>query len=301
MAVDDRSIRTARRTTLAGIVTSGILAAFNIVVGVIAESSSVLAIGGEFVGDVLASSIVLVGLGVATRPADENHPYGHGRAETLAAFIVGAILLAGGVAICYRSLQAIGAVHPPPGFTAVAALAVTVFARSIMSAVKFRVGRRIGSAAMIADGWNDAVDILSALGALTAVALANYDPVRFLAADHYGGFMVGGIVVAMAIRVMRDASIDLVDTMPSAELIAALDAVAASVPGVLAVEKRFARKTGLQYHVDLHIEVDPDLTVAASHAIASRVRTTLTRELPWVADVLVHVEPGRPRTSMASP
>ena len=289
----DPSIRLARRVAVAGIAVSALLAGSNIVVGLLTQSTSVVAIGVEFAGDVLASSIVLIGLGVAARPADANHPYGHGRVETLAAFIVGTILLAGGVAICHRSLQAIGSVHGPPGAAAVAVLIVAVVLRALMSGIKFRVGRRIRSSALIADAWNDAVDILSALGALTAVALTNLDPVRFLAADHYGGFAVGGIVVATAIRVMRDASLELVDTMPAAELTAELDAVAAAVPGVLAIEKRFARKTGLRYHVDLHIEVDPALTVAASHDIASLVRTTLKRELPWVADVLVHVEPAR--------
>ena len=159
----------------------------------------------------------------------------------------------------------------------------------------------VGSAALVADAWNDAVDILSAGGALTAVTLSNYDPARFLAADHYGGFVVGMIVAGTGIRVMRDASLDLVDTMPPADFTRALEAVAVSVPGVVGVEKRFARKTGLQYHVDLHIEVDPQLTVAASHDIASEVRVTLKRELPWVADVLVHVEPAAHPENLENP
>ena len=282
----------ARRVAVAGIAISGFLAFFNILVGALAESTSVLAIGLEFAGDVLTSSVVLFGLRVASRPADDDHPYGHGRFETLSAFIVGTILLAGGVGICISSLQAIGAVHAPPGAGAVASLAVAIALRALMSVLKFRIGRRSGSAALVADAWNDAVDILSAGGALTAVALSNYDPARFLAADHYGGFVVGMIVAGTGIRVMRDASLDLVDTMPPEHFTRALEAVAVSVPGVVGVEKRFARKTGLQYHVDLHIEVDPQLTVAASHDIASEVRITLKRDLPWVADVLVHVEPA---------
>jgi cation diffusion facilitator family transporter len=161
-----------------------------------------------------------------------------------------------------------------------------------MSSVKFRVGRRIRSSALVADAWNDAVDILSALAALTAVGLANYDPVRFLAADHYGGFLVGVVVVITGIRVVRDASLALVDTMPPPEQTNEILRAAGSVPGVQRIDKVLARKTGLQYHVDLHIEVDPTLTVAASHAIAGHVRATLRRQLPWVADVMVHVEPA---------
>ena len=287
----DESYRTARRVALAGIGVSGVLGCSNIVVGFLANSTSVVATGFEFAGDVLASSIVLVGMGVAARPADRNHPYGHGRFETLSAFVVGVILAAAGVMICFHSLRAVGAKHDPPGVSAGAALVGAIVLRGIMSTVKFRVGRRLRSSALLADAWNDAVDILSALAALTAVGLANYDPARFLAADHYGGFVVGIVVVVTGIRVGRDASLDLVDTMPQPELTGEIVRVAGSVVGVRGIDKVFARKTGLQYHIDLHIEVDPMLTVAASHAIGGHVRATLKRELSWVADVLVHVEP----------
>jgi cation diffusion facilitator family transporter len=162
-----------------------------------------------------------------------------------------------------------------------------------MGLIKFRVGRRLQSAALIADAWNDAVDILAGVAALTAVALAMYDQGRFLAADHYGGFAVGLIVVLTGVRVLRDASLELMDTMPADDRMIRLRDVASSVPRVAGVEKAFARKTGLQYHVDLHIEVDPALTVADAHAIGGEVRSRVKQELPWVADVLVHVEPAR--------
>lgn len=289
----DQSYRTARRVTIAGIFVSGILACSNIIIGWLAYSTSVVATGFEFAGDVLASSIVLIGMGVAARPADDNHPYGHGRFETLSSFVVGVILAVAGVMICYQSLQAVGATHPPPGLSAAGALVAAILLRGIMSYVKFRVGRRLRSSALIADAWNDAVDILSALAALTAVTLAMYDPVRFLSADHYGGFVVGIVVVIIGMRVARDASLDLADTMPQPALAGEIVRVARSVAGVQGIDKVFARKTGLQYHVDLHIEVDPAQTVAASHAIGGHVRATLKGELPWVADVLVHVEPSR--------
>lgn len=285
--------RAIRRLSIAGLAVSAVLATGNIVVGLLTESTSVLAIGLEFAGDVFASAVVLAGLAAAGRPADANHPYGHGRFETLAAFVVGVILVVAGVAIGYRSLQAIGASHPPPGAAATIVLAVTVLLRGVMSFVKFRSGRRLRSSALMADAWNDALDVLSALAALTAVALATYDPGRFVAADHYGGFVVGVMVVIAGIRVQRDASLELVDTMPSRALTEEIVRIARSVPGVEGVDKVLARKTGLQFHVDLHVEVDPTLTVAASHAIAGHVRAILRRELSWVADVLVHIEPSR--------
>jgi cation diffusion facilitator family transporter len=222
VTIRDQSIqdryRSARRVTLAGIGVSAALAAGNIVVGVIDHSTSVLATGFEFAGDVLAASIVLVGMRVAARPADENHPYGHGRFETLSAFIVGVILVIGGSMISYQSIQGVSLRHAAPGPAAVLTLCAAIVLRAIVSSVKFRVGRRIRSSALVADAWNDAVDILSASAALVAVGLATYDPERFLAADHYGGFLVGLVVVLTGTRVIRDASLELADTMPPDEL-----------------------------------------------------------------------------------
>jgi cation diffusion facilitator family transporter len=289
--------RTARRVALTGIAVSAALAVLNIVVGTIAQSTSVVATGIEFAGDVLASTIVLVGMVVAVRPADENHPYGHGRVETLAAFVVGLILAAAGVGICWNSLQNVGAHHPPPSGHAITVLVIAIAARGVMSFAKFRIGRRVRSASLVADAWNDAVDMLAASTALVAVGLAMYDSERFLAADHYGGAAVGIIVVVTGLRVLREASLELMDTMPDSVMMQAVQAAAREVPEVLGVDKARARKTGFSYHVDLHIEVDPSLSVAQSHIIAGRVRRHVRNQIAWVDDVLVHVEPASGSTS----
>jgi cation diffusion facilitator family transporter len=293
----DPDARTGRQVALAALVASALLATLNIVVGIVTGSTSVLATGIEFAGDVLASTVVLLGMIVAVKPADRNHPYGHGRIETLAAFAVGMILAAGGVGICWNSLQAVGAEHPPPSWVAVASLIAAILIRGVMSGVKFRVGRRIGAGSLIADAWNDAVDILAAFVALTAVGLAMYDSQRFLAADHYGGFAVGIIVILTGLGVLRNASLELMDTMPDAEMIEHVRAAAIDVPGVWGIDKSYARKTGFKYHVDLHIEVDPDMTVADAHAVAGQVRSRVRNDLGWVSDVLVHVEPAPPRAA----
>jgi cation diffusion facilitator family transporter len=291
--------RTGRRVALAGIAASALLATLNIAVGILTNSTSVVAIGVEFAGDVLASTVVLVGMIVAVKPADANHPYGHGRSEIVAALLVGVILVAGGIGISWNSLRAVGESHDPPSLAAIGVLVAAIALRGLMSVIKFRVGRRIHSASLIADAWNDTVDILAATAALTAVGLAMYDSARFLAADHYGGFAVGMVVVLTGVRVLRDASLELMDTMPDPEMIASVRAAAAQVDGVVGVDKIHARKTGFAYHVDLHVEVDPELTVARSHVIAGRVRTRVREELGWVADVLVHIEPASPGSPAA--
>lgn len=292
MSTQQANLSSGRLVARWGIVASALLAAGNITIGVLAGSTSVVAAGAEFAGDVLASSTVLLGMTIAVKPADSNHPYGHGRFETLAGFVVGVILVLGGIGICWTSLQRVGELHAAPSSFAIWPLLAAVVVRGLMATIKFRVGRRIRSSSLIADGWNDAVDILSACIALSALGLTLYDPAQFLSADHFGGAFVGVVVIYTGLRVMRDASLDLADTMPAEESLQEIRDVALSVPGVLNVEKCFARKAGLQYYVDLHIEVYPELTVRASHEIAGMVRTNLKRRLDWIADVLIHVEPA---------
>jgi len=281
-----------RRLAAWSILVSAVLAAGNLTGGWLAGSTSVFAIGLEFVGDVISSTVVLAGMLIGAKPADSNHPYGHGRMETLTSLAVGIILVAGGIGISYRSLQEVNRLHDPPGLFTIWLLLGTIMTRSIMSTVKFRVGRRIRSSSLIADAWNDSVDILSAATALVAVGLTLYKPERFMAADHYGGFAVGVVVVFTGLNVLRGSSMELMDVMPDQRFLDEIRSVAFSVPGILGVEKCLARKSGVQYYVDLHVEVDPNLTVRESHELAGMVRSRLRQELTWVADVLIHVEPS---------
>jgi cation diffusion facilitator family transporter len=285
-------IRIGKRVALASIAVSGILAAVKITVGIMGRSASVLADGFESAGDVVAAVAVFFGFAIASRPADEEHPYGHGRYETLTGLIVGVILLLAGIGICYRSLHGVQDVHEVPAFYGVWALLGSMVAKAVMSSVKFHYGKKIRSAALTADAWNDFVDILSAVTALTALGLTLLDPDRFLVADHYGGFAVGLFVIFTGMRVARDTSSRLTDEMPDDEMMSAIREVSLTVPGAIGVEKCFARNVGLQYYVDLHLEVDPDLTVRKSHDIATEVRFAIRKRLDWVADVLVHVEPA---------
>ncbi len=286
------TMQTGQRVALAGMIVSGILAAIKITAGMMGHSTAVVADGLESAADVFASGIVLLGLTLAAKPPDWNHPYGHGRLETLTGLFIGFLLAMAGVLISYNALRQVGRVHPPPAPFVIWPLIGSAAVKSIMSGVKFHYGRKIRSAALVADAWNDCVDILSALVALVAVLFTMMDPQQFEAADHWGGFAVGLIVVFTGLRVARDTALQLMDTMPDRETMFNIRQVALTVPGVRGVEKCYARKTGLQYHVDLHLEVDPDITVRQSHDIATDVRIAIKETLPWVADVLVHVEPA---------
>jgi cation diffusion facilitator family transporter len=299
--VADANGRAARRIALISVGVSATLAASKLVIGWLAGSTSVMADGFESAGDVVTSSVVVFGLMVAARPPDENHPYGHGRSEMLSGLVVGLILAAAGAGICVHSLERAGSSHIAPAAYGVWPLIASILVKTVLSTVKFRYGTRVRSASLVADAWNDAVDILSGTVALAALGITLYDPVHFLRADHYGGFAVGLIVVFTAARIVYDTSLQLMDTMPEARIMKQIREVAVQVPGVRGVEKCYARKTGFQYHVDLHLEVDPEITVRESHDIATQVRIRLKEHLEFIADVLVHVEPADLSTYTAPP
>lgn len=271
---------------------SGALAAIKIFAGLKGNSTAVFADGLESASDVLASGVVFLGLTLAAKPADEDHPYGHGRVETLVGHLIGLGLTAAGALISYGSILKVGQPRDPLAPWVIWPLVISLVAKAVLASYKFQHGRKLKSDALIADAWNDAMDTLSATVALSAVGLTISNPERFFDADRYGGFVVGLIVIGVGVRVAHDAAMQLMDTMPGPKMMEQIRAVAAEVPGALGVEKCFARKTGLRYHVDLHLEVDPGLTVRQSHAIAHDVQMRIQEQLDWVAAVLVHVEPA---------
>jgi cation diffusion facilitator family transporter len=283
--------RLARRVAGFSVIANLVLSIANLRVG--AGSAAARAAGVEFGADVVAALSIFFGLWYAARPADSNHPYGHGRAETVTGLLLGVFLILTGGVIGLASFRNMRFTSPPPGAIALVPLAGAIVVKSIMMWTKVRLGRRISSSALEADGWNDSVDVLSAMAATIALGLALYDPQRFLIADHVGGVIVGLFVVFAGLRVVRHTMSELIDTMPPEELMDQVRRVALAVPGVSGVEKCFGRKTGLAYHIDLHLEVDETMTVRDAHDVATDVRFAIVEALPEVTDVLVHVEPAQ--------
>jgi cation diffusion facilitator family transporter len=286
-----RKLTIAKKVTGAGMAVSGLLALAKLIVGWLAHSTAVLADGIENVGDLFGSGLVLYALFVAAKPPDKQHPYGHGRSETIAGLAVGFLLGVSGIGICYESFRRLHAVTDIPHLFGIWPLVASIIVKSGLSTGKFMFGRRLESAAILADAWHDGIEIISGLVALAALGLTLYDPAHFAAADHWGGFAVGLIMLLTAFHVVRDTSNELMDAMPGDERIERIRQVALSAPGVLGVEKTYARKVGLQYHVELHLEVDPHMTVQASHDLATACRFLIREKLDWVADVVVHIEP----------
>ncbi|MGO9257743.1 MAG: cation diffusion facilitator family transporter [Bryobacteraceae bacterium] len=285
-------MRIGQRIALAGMIVTALLAVLKILTGLAGHSTAVVADGLESAGDFFGSGIVLLGLTLAAKPADQDHPYGHGRLEIVSGLLTGLALSVGGALISALSIQRLGQPREPLAGYVVWPLFLSLAAKSALAGLKFHHGRKIKSTALTADAWHDAMDSISAIVALCAVGLTFRDPRRFLDADRYGGFVVGLIVISAGVRVAWDTTMQLMDTMPDEAMMGQIRAAAASVPRVRGVEKCFARKTGLRYHVDLHLEVDPEMTVRQSHEVAHQVRLRVMDTLDWVADVLVHVEPA---------
>jgi len=280
----------ARRVAIMSIIVAAILGAVKIYIGLAAGSVALISDGFESTVDFFTSIFVLIGLWIAAKPPDKEHPSGHGRFETLVGLAIGVTLVVTGTAISLRAVEE-RHIHHRPEFYAVWPLIASIIIKSFLGISKFRRGRRTGSSSLSADAWNDAMDVLSGSVALVAVLLSIRWPIEMASADHYGGFVIGLIVIFMGFRVIRETALHLMDTMPDERQMSQIRDAGMRVEGVRGIEKCFARKTGLRYHVDLHLEVDPDLTVRASHDIARSVKNRIKADLNWVEDVLIHVEP----------
>lgn len=288
IASNRAALRIAQWSIGAGV----LLAATKLSAGYWGHSLAVLADGVESAGDVVSSSILWIGLQLAAQPADEDHPYGHGRYETLAGQAIGVFLMASGVMLAWQSWLRMAELHRTPHAVALWALLGSILTKFLLARWKRKSAATLNSAALSADAMNDWLDVLSGLIALAAVALNVLDPQRFGHADSIGALLVALLVILLGGQVLYEASLQLIDTMPPPEQLAQIRASALAAPGVLGVDKCRARRTGLTYHVDLHIEVDPHLSVEAGHRIGGIVRSQIRQQLPWVADVLVHIEPA---------
>ena len=208
----DKQERIGRQIALVSVSVGVILAIAKIWIGLHAGSASLVSDGLEAAGDVLSSGIVYAGLWLASKPPDYEHPYGHGRYETLAGLAVGTILLLAGIIIFWHGLRHLSERTAVESY-ALYPLAAAVILKTALSAVKFRAAKRIASIALDADAWHDITDLLSTTVAVISITFTLVDPLRFGAADHLGGMLIGIIVFFLSVQVVRRTVVQLVDTM----------------------------------------------------------------------------------------
>ena len=275
-----------------GIIINILLAITKGVAGIVGHSYALVADAIESASDIITSGVVAFGLRMAGKPADERHPYGHGKFEPLSAAIVSLILFAAAIIIAVESVKEISTPHHAPApFTLVVLILVIIIKewlfRSVLSA-----SETISSTALKTDAWHHRADAITSLAAFVGISIALIGGPGYESADDFAAVIASVVIATNAAMLIRPAVLELIDTAPDPELIKRVRAVATTVPGVLGTHKCHIRKVGFDYFVDLDVLCDPDSTIRDGHNVAHDVGEKIHEVFPQVRKVLVHVEPA---------
>ncbi len=277
------------RSSLLGIVINLLLAMVKCVAGLIGHSFALLADGIESFLDVISSSVVYYGLRLAIKPPDKDHPYGHGKADPIAAAVVGVAMIVAAFGIAAESINLIRTPHKLPHAYTLWVLICVVPIKALLSRYVAGVGQKIESSALRGDAWHHLSDAIISAFAFVGIsaALLTGDPT----ADDWAALCAAPVILLGGWQQLRRPVAELLDTAPAPEIEEHVRRVAASVAGVFGVEKCFVRKVGFRYYVDLHVVVRGDLTVRQGHLIAHAVADQVREQVAKIAEVLVHIEP----------
>lgn len=284
------------RATAAGLVTNAVLACIKLAAGILGNSYALIADAIESWADIANSVIVWRAVVIAERPADADHPYGHGKAETLAAAAVSVLLLGAAVLIFVQSLREVFTPHHAPApFTLYVLLGVVLVKEALFRFV-VRVGSDVDSGAVKADAWHHRSDAITSAAAALGISVALVGGDAYKSADDVAAIFAAGIIAWNGYRLLKPAVGELMDAAPQEDIADKARAVALGVEGVRGVEKCLARKMGYWYLLDMHVEVDGSLSVAAAHRLAHEVKDGIRARIPRVSDVTIHIEPFKEHT-----
>ncbi len=262
------------------------------VAGIVGNSYALVADAIESASDIITSLILLVGFHFASKAPDEDHPYGHGKAEPLAAIVVGLSLLAIAGLIIGESVQNIRTPHAlPKSFTLWVLLGVIITKELLFRFVK-GVADETESHAVKADAWHHRSDAVSSAAAFIGISIALFLGEGYESADDWAALVAALIITINGFRILKPALDEVMDAAPPAEIVKQVEDIALQINGVMAIEKCFVRKMGFEYFVDIHIEVNGQLTVFEGHEIAHRVKEAVMAADKRIFDVLTHVEPS---------
>jgi cation diffusion facilitator family transporter len=267
------------------------LAMTKLIAGLVGNSYALVADAVESTADVLSSLIVWGGLQVAGRSPDERHPFGYGKAESLAGAVVALMLLGAAVGISLQAIAEIRTPHHSPAPWTLAVLVAVVVVKALLSRRVHDVGATIGSTAVKADAWHHLSDAITSAAAFVGISIALWGGPGWESADDWAALIASGIILYNGIAMLRPAVADLLDQMPGAEVVEPVRRAAESVEGVLATEKLAVRKTGLTYRVTVHVQTDPDMPLREAHVLGGKVKGAIRQAVPRVESVLVHMEP----------
>jgi cation diffusion facilitator family transporter len=281
-----------RRSTVIGASLNVLLAAGKITGGILGHSFALVADGIESLADILSSMVVYVGLKYAVKPRDDNHPYGHGKAEPIAALAVGLALVGAAISIAVQSLREIVTPHALPAPFTLIVLAGVLVIKEILFQYVVRIGKEIDSLAVQTDAWHHRSDAITSALAFVGISIALIGGAGWESADDWAALLASFIILYNAFGQVRPALAELSDVAPPKTIQDQVKAVAKLVPGVEDLEKCLVRKMGLEFYVDLHVIVDGALSVREGHRIAHEVKDAILDAYPRIAEVLVHIEPG---------
>lgn len=281
------------RATFLGLAVNTLLASIKLVAGILGHSHALVADAVESLADVFSSIVVWRGLVVAAAPADEDHPYGHGKAEPIAAATVSAMLLGAAIWIFLTAIQEIRQPHLAPAPFTLIVLAVVIIVKESLFRFVLHESVSVESSAVKTDAWHHRSDAITSLAAAIGITVSLAGGKGYEGADDVAAAVAALVIAWNGWRLLGPALSELMDRSPRQEFVARIRQIARGLPGVEGVEKCMARKMGYQYYVDMHVEVDPQMTVQRSHEIAHQVKDGIRREMPNVRDVLVHIEPAR--------
>lgn len=291
----EQKIRADRgiKVTLAGVIINVTLAMVKGIAGVVGNSYALIADAVESTLDIFSSAAVLGGIKIAAIPPDENHPYGHGKAEPLVAMVVAFVLMATASVLASGSLAEIftGSHRTPAVFT-LYVLVLVVFIKEVLFRWIVKVGRETGSTALQADAMHHRSDAITSLAACIGISIAIIGGKGYESADNWAALFASGIIFFNAYRLLRPALDEIMDASPSPDIETSVRAAAMLVEGVVGLDKCFIRKMGYSYYVDLHVVVDGNVSVRRGHDIAHDVKDKIKEKLPSVIDVFIHVEPA---------
>jgi cation diffusion facilitator family transporter len=283
----------AARAPLVGIAVNASLAAVKILAGTFGNSYALIADGIESTADIITSLVVWAGLQVAARPPDRQHPYGYGKAESLAGIVGAVALLAAALTIAVQSVYEILTPHHLPHWSTLAVLAGVIATKMALARWVGHLGDEFESTALAGDAWHHWSDALTSLAAFVGISIGLIGGPGYEPADDYAALLACVVIAASGVRLLWIATKEVLDVAPTGEFEQQVRAIAAAVPGVRQIEKCRIRKSGLAHFVDIHVQVDGDATVSEGHSIGGQVRSALRGSALRIADALVHIEPYR--------
>ena len=284
-------IKEAIKTSYLSMAGNGCLALAKFLAGFFGNSYALIADAIESTADVISSFLVLVGLRYAAKPADDNHPYGHGRVEPLITFAVVGFLIVSATVIAYESIENIRTPHEVPEPYTLIVLAIIIAIKEFFYRFVSRKSEETNSSSLKADAWHHRSDAITSLTAFVGISIALVMGDGYESADDWAALVASGFILFNAYLILRPALGEIMDEHMYDDLIEDIRKSAYSVKGVLDTEKCFVRKTGMTFHVDLHVKVDGNMSVKEGHDIAHKVKDQMQKDIPEIADVLIHVEP----------